>query len=123
MRGPPSCTRGLGDHCARLVQDAHFHCRRPLMGLVLGLSLQIAVYWILRNKPPRRIDAWFRKLQLPAQPPTASDHGETMPKNDGYHCQRFLHGSLSLADELAQGGEDITGQSFLRARCDRCRRH
>ena len=24
----------------------------------------VAVFWLLRNKAPRRIDAWFRRLQL-----------------------------------------------------------
>src|SRR5689334_17254983 len=36
----------------------------PVMGLVLGLAFMVAVFWLLRNKPPQRIDAWFRKLQL-----------------------------------------------------------
>jgi PiT family inorganic phosphate transporter len=36
----------------------------PVIGLVLGLTFMTAVFWILRNKPPRRIDAWFRRLQL-----------------------------------------------------------
>ena len=29
----------------------------PVMGLVLGFSFMVAVYWLLRNKAPRRIDA------------------------------------------------------------------
>jgi inorganic phosphate transporter, PiT family len=36
----------------------------PIMGLVLGLTFMVAVFWLLRDKPPRRIDAWFRRLQL-----------------------------------------------------------
>ena len=36
----------------------------PIMGLVLGFTFMVAVFWLLRDKPPRRIDAWFRKLQL-----------------------------------------------------------
>ncbi len=36
----------------------------PIMGLVLGFTFMVAVFWLLRDKPPRRIDAWFRRLQL-----------------------------------------------------------
>jgi PiT family inorganic phosphate transporter len=36
----------------------------PIMGLVLGWSFMIGMYWILRNRAPRQVDTWFRKLQL-----------------------------------------------------------
>src|SRR5690348_11557279 len=36
----------------------------PIMGLVLGFTFMVAVFWLLRDKPPQRIDSWFRKLQL-----------------------------------------------------------
>src|SRR5205823_12443637 len=36
----------------------------PMMGLLLGFSFMVAVFWLLRNKAPQRIDALFRKLQL-----------------------------------------------------------
>jgi PiT family inorganic phosphate transporter len=47
----------------------------PIMGLVLGFSFMVAVYWLLRNKPPRRIDAWFRKLQLLSAAAYSLGHG------------------------------------------------
>ena len=36
----------------------------PLLGFVLAISLTIAVSWICRRQTPRRIDRWFRRLQL-----------------------------------------------------------
>lgn len=36
----------------------------PIMGLVLGLTFMVAVLWLLKNKAPQRVDAWFRRLQL-----------------------------------------------------------
>jgi PiT family inorganic phosphate transporter len=36
----------------------------PLMGMVLGALLMILVSWIFVRATPRRIDAWFRRLQL-----------------------------------------------------------
>jgi inorganic phosphate transporter, PiT family len=47
----------------------------PLMGLVLGLSFMIAVFWLLRNKAPQRVDAWFRKLQLFSAAAYSIGHG------------------------------------------------
>ena len=36
----------------------------PLLGFVFGTLLMIAVAWIFRGFTPRRIDKWFRRLQL-----------------------------------------------------------
>src|SRR5215210_2908007 len=36
----------------------------PLMGMLLGAVLMIAVSWLFFRATPRRIDAWFRRLQL-----------------------------------------------------------
>ena len=47
----------------------------PIMGLVLGFTFMVAVYWLLRDKPPRRIDAWFRKLQLLSAAAYSLGHG------------------------------------------------
>ena len=47
----------------------------PVMGLVLALVFMVAVFWLLRNKPPRRIDTWFRKLQLVSAAAYSLGHG------------------------------------------------
>ena len=36
----------------------------PMVGLVLGFGLMIAVYWICRKSTPKKMDVWFRHLQL-----------------------------------------------------------
>src|SRR5206468_1020261 len=36
----------------------------PLIGLVAGLLLMTATFWIFRNFVPQRVDKWFRRLQL-----------------------------------------------------------
>jgi inorganic phosphate transporter, PiT family len=36
----------------------------PLLGFVFGTALMIAVAWIFRGFTPRRMDKWFRRLQL-----------------------------------------------------------
>src|SRR6476660_4211397 len=47
----------------------------PIMGLVLGFSFMVAIFWLLRNKPPQRIDKWFRKLQLLSAAGYSLGHG------------------------------------------------
>jgi len=47
----------------------------PVMGLVLALVFMISVFWLLRDKAPRRIDAWFRKLQLLSAAAYSLGHG------------------------------------------------
>jgi inorganic phosphate transporter, PiT family len=47
----------------------------PIMGLILGFSFMVAIFWLLRNKPPQRIDVWFRKLQLISAAAYSLGHG------------------------------------------------
>ena len=47
----------------------------PLMGFILGLTFMVAVYWLLRNKAPQRVDAWFRRLQLLSAAAYSIGHG------------------------------------------------
>jgi inorganic phosphate transporter, PiT family len=47
----------------------------PIMGLVLGFGFMVAIFWLLRNKAPQRIDAWFRKLQLLSAAAYSLGHG------------------------------------------------
>jgi PiT family inorganic phosphate transporter len=36
----------------------------PIVGFTLALALMLALYWFCRNSNLRRIDVWFRRLQL-----------------------------------------------------------
>ncbi len=47
----------------------------PLIGLVLGYAIMIAVYWIVRNQPLRVVDRWFRRLQLVSAAAYSLGHG------------------------------------------------
>jgi PiT family inorganic phosphate transporter len=47
----------------------------PLIGLVLGAALMIAVYWIFRNWSPSQVDKHFRKLQLLSAAAYSFGHG------------------------------------------------
>ena len=62
----------------------------PVIGLVLALAFTVAVFWLLRNKPPRRIDAWFRKLQLLSAAAYSLGHGG----NDAQKTMGIVAGAL-----------------------------
>src|SRR5438067_5140332 len=47
----------------------------PLIGLVVGLSVMIAIFWLFRWTPPRRVDNWFRRLQLLSAAFFSLNHG------------------------------------------------
>jgi len=74
----------------------------PVMGLVLALSFMVAVSWTLRNKPPRRIDAWFRKLQLLSAAAYSLGHGgNDAQKTMGIVASALYGAKILTASELA----------------------
>ena len=49
---------------AGLVKTIVFILVAPMLGLVLGATLMVLVSWLFRRSTPRRVDSWFRRLQL-----------------------------------------------------------
>ena len=49
---------------AGIAKTVAFIFVSPFLGFAFGTALMIAVAWIFRSFPPRRIDKWFRRLQL-----------------------------------------------------------
>lgn len=47
----------------------------PLIGLFLGYSLMVAIYWIFRYTAPARMDRWFRHLQIVSASLLSCAHG------------------------------------------------
>ncbi len=47
----------------------------PLIGLILGYFIMVAVYWAVRHKSPRTVDRWFRHLQLISAAAYSLGHG------------------------------------------------
>jgi PiT family inorganic phosphate transporter len=47
----------------------------PLIGLIAGFGLMVAIYWICRRTTPGRVDQWFRKLQLVSAALFSLNHG------------------------------------------------
>jgi PiT family inorganic phosphate transporter len=47
----------------------------PTIGMILGFTLMVAVYWIFHKTPPGKIDKWFRRLQLVSAGAYSLGHG------------------------------------------------
>jgi PiT family inorganic phosphate transporter len=47
----------------------------PLLGFLLGSLVMLAVSWIFVKTPPRKVDTWFRRLQLVSAASYSLGHG------------------------------------------------
>jgi inorganic phosphate transporter, PiT family len=73
----------------------------PVMGLVLALIFMTAVFWIFRNKPPQRIDAWFRRLQLLSAGAYSLGHGgNDAQKTMGIVASALYSAKILTAEEF-----------------------
>jgi inorganic phosphate transporter, PiT family len=58
-----------------IVKTATFIVVAPLLGMTLGALLMIAVSWACLRGSPRRVDQWFRRLQLISSALYSIGHG------------------------------------------------
>jgi inorganic phosphate transporter, PiT family len=65
----------------------------PVVGLVAGLVLMTAIYWIFQATSPSRVDHWFRKLQLVSAALFSLNHGA----NDAQKTMGIMAGVLATA--------------------------
>ncbi len=70
----------------------------PVLGLALGWSLMVAMYWILQHKTPQRVDKWFRKLQLLSAAAYSLGHGG----NDAQKTMGIIAGALFTAGIISK---------------------
>jgi PiT family inorganic phosphate transporter len=68
----------------------------PLMGLVLGFLLTVAIFWIFRGWTPLRADRLFRRLQLLSAAAYSLGHGT----NDAQKTMGIVAGVLVTAGYL-----------------------
>jgi len=74
----------------------------PIMGLTLSFGFMVAVFWILRNKAPQRIDAWFRRLQLLSAAAYSLGHGgNDAQKTMGIVASALYGAKILTASQLA----------------------
>jgi len=75
----------------------------PIIGLVLGLVLMVAVYWLLQGKAPQRIDGWFRRLQLLSAAAYSLGHGGNDAQKTMGIVASALYGAKILSAAEFQG--------------------
>jgi len=78
----------------------------PIMGYVISYFFSIVILWIVRNKSPRIVDKYFRKLQLVSAALFSLSHGA----NDAQKTMGIITMVLVL---MAAGGDpSLVGKSF-----------
>ena len=75
----------------------------PIMGLILGLIMMVAVSWIFQRNSPRQVDTWFRKLQLLSAAAYSLGHGG----NDAQKTMGIIAGALYTGGLMSRA--DISG--------------
>jgi inorganic phosphate transporter, PiT family len=65
----------------------------PLIGMLAGLTLMTAIFWIFRRIPPGTVDHWFRRLQLISAGAFSLSHGA----NDAQKTMGIVAGLLFAA--------------------------
>ena len=70
----------------------------PIMGLVIALTLTVALHWMLRNRYPQQVDRWFRKLQLFSAAAYSLGHGG----NDAQKTMGIVAGALYAGGYMSQ---------------------
>jgi inorganic phosphate transporter, PiT family len=76
----------------------------PVAGLILGFSFMVAIFWLLRDKPPQKIDVWFRKLQLLSAAAYSLGHGGNDAQKTMGIVASALYGAHFLTRAELAGG-------------------
>jgi len=87
---------GLG---AKWMSTLLFIVLAPLMGLIFGLVLMVAVSWIFHRSRPQLVDWLFRKLQLVSAAAYSLGHGG----NDAQKTMGIIAGAMLAGGFLTPG--------------------
>ncbi len=68
----------------------------PVLGLLLAYGLMVAIYWIFRNSTPKKMDVYFRRLQLASAAIFSFSHGT----NDAQKTMGIITGVLVTSGYL-----------------------
>jgi inorganic phosphate transporter, PiT family len=73
----------------------------PVVGMSVGWLLMVASLWIFRNASPRRVDGFFRKMQLVSAAGFSLMHGA----NDAQKTMGIISGALVTGGYLQLGAD------------------
>ncbi len=84
-----------------IIKTATFIFVSPLLGMTLGALLMIAVSWVCLRASPRRVDQWFRRLQLVSSALYSIGHGSNdAQKTMGIIWLLLITAGVTGADHL-----------------------
>lgn len=87
---------------AKIQEISYYIVLAPLIGLMTGLLIMVAVYWMFRKTSPKKVDGWFRTLQLASAAAYSFAHGT----NDAQKTMGIITILLySYHQNLPKGGE------------------
>lgn len=84
---------------ASLIKTISFIVVAPMLGFLLGSTLMVLVSWIFFRSSPRRVDRWFRRLQLFSAAMYSLGHGgNDAQKTAGIIWMLLIAGGYSSID-------------------------
>ena len=88
-------TRGAGRmftaiNPAAMLPTLYFIVIAPILGLILAYAIMTAIHWLFRDSSPRKMDHWFRRLQLVSAAIFSYSHGT----NDAQKTMGIITGVL-----------------------------
>jgi inorganic phosphate transporter, PiT family len=72
----------------------------PMIGLIVGLSVMTASHWVFQSSTPRRVDVFFRRMQLLSAAGFSLMHGA----NDAQKTMGIIAGALFTGGFLQKDG-------------------
>jgi PiT family inorganic phosphate transporter len=84
-----------------IIKTASFIFVSPLLGMLLGSLLMVTVSWICFRQTPKRVDKWFRRLQLVSSAAYSLGHGgNDAQKTMGIIWLLLIAGGVTTKDHL-----------------------
>jgi PiT family inorganic phosphate transporter len=84
-----------------IIKTASFIFISPMMGMIFGASIMLLVSWLFFRQTPRRVDKWFRRLQLVSSAAYSMGHGANdAQKTMGIIWLLLIANGLTTKDHL-----------------------
>jgi PiT family inorganic phosphate transporter len=84
-----------------IIKTAAFIFVSPMLGLALGALLMVGVSWLCFRQTPKRVDRWFRRLQLVSSALYSMGHGSNdAQKTMGIIWLLLIAGGVTTKDHL-----------------------
>ena len=84
-----------------IIKTASFIFISPMLGMIFGAGIMLLVSWLFFRQTPRRVDKWFRRLQLVSSAAYSMGHGANdAQKTMGIIWLLLIANGLTTKDQL-----------------------